>query len=189
MKKMNSVRKTIDVLKEIIQDENCSHMNLSTIKGYLGELIVKLKLEKEGCSIIQKGNQSGYDLKFKDIKIDVKTSSFKKETFNSPFSWGWALKQKSKKRLISCTHFVCVALNKNYKVDAFYIIKKENIKYFPKGIKRFKGVQKVFSVLPNTNALNVPEELSILFKKCRVLEKEGKVTKIKPSGNLKNVLK
>jgi len=147
---MKNINRTINLLKEIIKDENCRHMNLSTIKGYLGELIVKAKLESEGCMVKQKGNQCGYDLDFENIKIDVKTSSLKEET-PGKLGWGWALKQKSKKRRLSCTHFVCLALDKNYNEKSFYIIKKEDIRKFPSNSKRFKNVEYRFDVYLNEN--------------------------------------
>lgn len=189
MKKLNNFEKTIGLLKKIIRDGNCKHMNLSTIKGYLGELVVKSKLEKEGCNVFQRGNQSGYDLEFENIKIDVKTSFLKEETPGFPSYWGWALKHVSKKRKISCTHFVCVALDQNYKENAFYIIKKNDINYFPAGSKRFKGVQKRFGVFPGRFPHDSSKELTIFFEKCRKLERKGKVIKVKPSYNLRKILK
>jgi hypothetical protein len=53
---MNGLGKTISLLKNVINDKNCRNMNLSTIKGYLGELIVKRKLQEEGITAISKGN-------------------------------------------------------------------------------------------------------------------------------------
>ncbi len=147
---MGKTSKTVDLLKAVIRDENCRHMNLSTIKGYLGELIVKAKLESEGCMVEQKGNQCGYDLGFDNIKIDVKTSTLKEETPGT-LGWGWALKQKSKKRRLSCTHFVCLALDEKYNEKAFYVIKKEDIGKFLANSKRFKNVENRFGVYPNEN--------------------------------------
>jgi hypothetical protein len=150
---MKNINRTIKSLKKIICDENCRHMNLSTIKGYLGELIVKTRLESEGCIVEQKGNQCGYDLEFENIKIDVKTSTLKEET-PGKLGWGWALKQKSKKRKLSCTHFVCLALDKKNNEKAFYIIRKEDIGKFPANSKRFKNVENRFGVYLNKNISN-----------------------------------
>ncbi len=167
---MKNINRTIELLKKIIRDENCRHMNLSTIKGYLGELIIKAKLESEGCVVEQKGNQCGYDLGFDNIKIDVKTSTLKEET-PGILGWSWALKQKNKKRKLSCTHFVCVALDEKYNEKAFYIIKKEDIGKFPANSKRFKNVKNRFGVYLNENINN------------------KKVSKVGDRGNLRKFLK
>src|SRR5438067_1175751 len=55
---MNEINDTVNLLKRIILDPNCTKMNLSTVKGYLGELLVKAKLEREGMTVEQHGNQS-----------------------------------------------------------------------------------------------------------------------------------
>lgn len=150
---MNGTIETINLLKLLLRNENCKHMNLSTIKGYLGELIVREKLESEGCVVRQKGNQCGYDLEFENIKIDVKTSTLKEE-MPGKLGWGWALKQKSKKRRLSCTHFVCLALDEKYNEKAFYVIKKDNAQKFPAGPKRFKNVENRFGVCSGEDLKN-----------------------------------
>jgi hypothetical protein len=45
---MANLEKTIRCLKDVINDPNCRYMNLSNVKGYLGELLVLSKLEGEG---------------------------------------------------------------------------------------------------------------------------------------------
>lgn len=59
-----SITNTISLLRKIIFDTNCDRMNKSTIKGFLGELIVKERLEEVGFEVKHQGNQSGYDLSF-----------------------------------------------------------------------------------------------------------------------------
>jgi hypothetical protein len=41
---------TIQRLKVILRDDECKYMNRSTIKGYLGELIVKKNLRVKRCA-------------------------------------------------------------------------------------------------------------------------------------------
>ena len=72
---MNKISKSIKLLQRVIRDSNCGRMNLSTVKGYLGELLVKNKLEQEGFKVDHAGNQSGYDLRIGGAKIDVKFST------------------------------------------------------------------------------------------------------------------
>ena len=68
---MSNVSDTIDLLKKVILDPNCSRMNQSTVKGYLGELLVKAKLESEGALVEHLGNQRGYDLQFNNPTADT----------------------------------------------------------------------------------------------------------------------
>lgn len=165
---------TIDRLKDVIRDPNCASMNLGTVKGFLGELLVKEKLADEGVSINHKGNQSGFDLEFKDVKIDVKFSTLKEEFKHFPKFWDCALKHKNKQK-ISCTHFVCVAVDENLELITFYVIKSRHLKRFPKYLGKFKNVEHGFAVLPSTSKLpsDCPLELRKYFKKCDSLVREG----------------
>src|ERR1700724_1160231 len=113
---MTPINETIQRLKLIIKDENCARMNQSTVKGYLGELLVKAKLESEGLKLFHQGNQTGHDLEYtndnQSVKIDVKCSSQKSEFDKVAPNWGWALQHENKTKPITCTHFVCLALDK-----------------------------------------------------------------------------
>jgi len=162
-------------------------MNLSNIKGYLGELYVIRKLQSEGGSIIQKGNQSGYDVGYNNYKIDVKMSSHK-DDLNAGFKfWGWALKQKNKKKPISCTHFVCIALDDNSNSKYYFIINSKHINSFPKGIGQFKSVNNGFSYYEDyVNFKN--DKHKCYFETCRNLLLEGKVIKVGSNESLKNAL-
>ena len=135
----NNLETTIKNLKKLIRDSNCQKMNLSTVKGYLGELMVRKKLMEESKEVIHKGNQSNYDLKVDNYLIDVKLSSLKEEIKYFNHHWGWALNHTNKKRKISCTHFVLVALNKKYNVENFFIIKANDVEKFPSGIGQFRS--------------------------------------------------
>ena len=137
----------------MLTDKNLEHMNLSSVKGFYGELLLKQKLENEGLSVTHRGKQSGYDLEFKlskkdhPTKIDVKTSLLKNEIDGDLYNWGWALKSKNKKK-INCTHFCCIALDKKYRVNKYYIIQKKNLDKFPKsGIQQFKNVERGLVIL------------------------------------------
>jgi len=164
---VKSIKSTIKSLKNILRDENCDRMNHSVIIGYLGELLVKSKLEKElrkkGIQIIHKGNQSGYDLAIdgKDIEIDVKTSTLKDEVKDFPPYWGWALKHANKTRPISCSHFVCIALNNNFKPRSFYVIKSKHVKYFSSGFAQFRNVEKSFIIMPRENERKISNKNKI----------------------------
>jgi len=183
---MSALRNTIKLLENVINDPNCGRMNLSTVKGFLGELLVKEKLGKEGKKVEHKGNQSGYDLEFDNIKIDVKFSALKREVAYLPECWGWALKHASKKKPINFTHFICVAATRdNHSIDAFYVIKASDIKKFPRGSGQFKSVKNAFSVLPNQI---LPEfenpDWEKQFKISLELLKNGTVKKVKLNQKL-----
>ena len=60
-----SIETSIKRLTRIITDKNCRKMNLSNIKGYLGELIVFNKLTKrEPVSSTKKGIKLGMIYKY-----------------------------------------------------------------------------------------------------------------------------
>lgn len=149
---MKNIRKTIKKLQAIIADPNCARMNKSNVIGYLGELIVKSKLEEEGLQVDHKGNHSNYDLeveiKGEIVKIDVKTSTLKDENKQGVKYWGWSLLTKGKKRDLTCTHFICLGLNEKLEVENYYIVKKDDLKHFPEGVGQFKNIQAGFRIFP-----------------------------------------
>lgn len=151
---MAKVLDTISLLRAVILDENCSRMNPSTVKGYLGELLVKSRLEGEGVLVEHLGNQSGYDLQFKArgrlIAIDVKFSALKSDDGKGE-NWGWALQHDNKKRGLSCTHVVCVAASKDLEVLNTYVVARHDVESFPNAPGRFGRVKHGF-VIPAGNA-------------------------------------
>lgn len=165
----NSIIRTIENIKDIIRDENCLRMNKSNIKGYLGELFVKKKLEDEGLVVVHKGNQSGYDLELSGgIKIDVKASTIKgSKRFPD---WAWALRIKSLDK-VKFTHLICVALDQNYDVSKYCIIKVEDLEMFPSASGRFNSVKRSFSLM--LDGINYPA--IEYFQKCERLINDGKV--------------
>jgi|SRR3990172_10586184 len=191
---IDTIDESIILLKKVILDKNCVNMNLSNIKGYLGELLVAKKLSNYTKNVFLIGNQSGYDIELPDtgIKIDVKYSTIKSEIKNCPKYWGWALKQKSKKRQIKCSHFVCVAANDNFDVEAFYVIKKVHLNKFPKSaMRQFKNVERGFCLLHNKsmNLKIIDKSLRKYFKDCEILIQKDLMIKIPRSGNLLVALK
>ncbi|MFI5332203.1 MAG: hypothetical protein ACHQ2F_14370, partial [Desulfobaccales bacterium] len=187
--KMDDLGKTIDLLKVVIKDNNCVRMNKSTIKGYLGELIVKRKLKEEGILTNSLGNQSGYDLEYRDIKIDVKLSCLKNEFKLEHENWGWALKHQNKKKEIKATHFVCVALNNNYEVEAYYVINAINYKKFPNGIKQFSGVEHGFGIYTSDLAEIKDQDIKENFSKSDKLIREKKfVVKVEAFASINDAI-
>src|SRR5574341_311525 len=148
---MKSSKCTIELLKRIIRDKNCQgHMNLSTVKGYLGELLVKNRLEHEGLIVQHHGNQSGFDLQCEyrgeTFKLDVKFSMPKYEYDSSHVNWGWALVHQHKQRNLSCTHMVCVAVDENLNVHKVYVIPVANIQDFPPSVGKFSRIKHGFAL-------------------------------------------
>lgn len=176
----NSIEKIIDLLK----DPGCQRMNTSNLKGYLGELLVFQKLEEEGYKVTHLGNQSGYDLEISELaKIDVKYSKFN-EDFDD---WGWALVPYSKKRAISCSHFVCLAMNGDYTVNSYFVIKKKDYEKFPSTIGRFR-LKHSFSAVKDgfSYERHLPNPY---LEECTRLLQDGTVTRIHSSGSLYDILK
>jgi hypothetical protein len=142
---MPSIEETISRLKSVITDPNCSQMNRSTVKGYLGELLVKAKLEEEGLAVTHLGNQSGFDLECRGLKrplkIDVKYSEPKHDFEKGVTNWGWALQHEHKRKPISCTHFVCLAVDHELERLAYYVVNRQCLEHFGRPFSgRFKKV-------------------------------------------------
>ena len=185
--------KTIKQLKQVITDENCEKMNLSNIKGYLGELLVIKKLAENTANIIQKGNQSGYDIELPDqnIQIDVKYSTIKSEVKNCPPYWGWALKHQNKTKPISCSHFLCVAANQNYDPEDYYVIKSRNLDLFPESaIRQFKNVERGLCLLTNRSSISEfnDDKLKIYFQTCVELLDKKLIVKVPNDDDLMDAL-
>ncbi len=176
-------------LKGVINDPFCKNMNLSNVKGYLGELIVYKKLISEGFQVIQKGNQSAYDIEIpsKRIKIDVKLSTIKSEVKNCPNYWGWALKFERRKKPVNCTHFICVSLDEELNPLNYYVIRNEHLLLFPKSaIPQFKNVAHGFVLLTDAkrHMSIIDVKVKGYFDTCATLLAGGHVQKVKASNKL-----
>lgn len=192
---MSDVNETIRLIKRLIFDPNCARMNLSNVKGYLGELLVKAKLESEGAEVTHLGNQSGHDLeltyKGKLIKIDVKFSALKREfrTKQKQNNWGWALIHENKKREPSCTHYVCVAVDPELEVVGYYIIRREHAELFFSGVGQFKGVKHSFILFQNKDFTpNADVKYFQLYETSKKLLDTGTAIFVEKDGSLLNTL-
>lgn len=177
---MGNVSDTIELFRKLILDPNCSRMNQSTVKGYLGELLVKAKLESEGIAVEHLGNQSGYDLQFnyrgEVFRVDVKFSTLKCEYCPGQNNWGWALVHQNKKRQISCTHFVCVAVDTKLEVIGYYVVSLNQVERFLSGVGQFGGVKHGFILFEDESY--VPNKHDRFFQLCetsRQLLKDGAI--------------
>ncbi|MYM23256.1 hypothetical protein GTP46_11425 [Duganella sp. FT135W] len=167
-------------------------MNQSNVKGYLGELFVKERLESEGQVVEHVGNQSGYDLRYTegevDIRIDVKMSLLKNE-FKWDFQyWGWALKQESKKKPITATHFVCVGCDENLALKALFVVRAADVAQFPQGEKQFSKVQHGLILPPHPVAAELCPRNSDTYQRSQALLTQGAVLEIGPGSTLSEVL-
>jgi len=167
-------------------------MNLSTVKGYLGELLVKDHLEDEGLPVEHLGNQSGYDLQFENlgkiVKIDVKFSVLKYEYDVEHENWGWALLHQNKKRESSCTHIVCVAVDDEYDVVNYYVVPRANVRLFPSSGGRFSRVSHGFLLFRDDDLRVAHESWASLYKKSLRLLQAGKVICVGKDGRLSDAL-
>lgn len=186
---MKTLAKTIDLLRQVIQDPHCSRMNRSGVKGYLGELLVLQKLRDEGLQVVQRGNQSGYDLEAGEYKIDVKLSTTKFEVDRVTPSFGWALVHQNKKRDLTCTHFVCAALDEKYEVAAFYIVPQASARKFPGGAGQFRGVKHGFCLLAGKRPKLMKKGWGRVISESERLLREGAATRVRPGGSLKRALR
>jgi len=148
------INETIDLLRKVILDKNCDRMNKSTVKGFLGELIVRRQLEEAGFDVKHHGNQTGYDLSIGQdgrFKIDVKASLLKDEYSWGCDHWGWALVHSNKKKQISATHFICVGCGSGLEARLFIIVPAFMAERFPAGIRQFNRVNHALCAFPGTD--------------------------------------
>jgi hypothetical protein len=182
----------INLLTQIIKLPACGKMNQSNVKGYLGELLVKERLESEGHVVEHVGNQSGFDLRFThgkcDIRIDVKMSLLKDE-FKWNFQyWGWALKQESKKKPISATHFVCVGCDENLAPKALFVVRATDVALFPQGEKQFSKVMHGLILPPRPVAEELLPRNSDTYQRSQALLTQGVILEVGPGSSLSDVL-
>lgn len=107
-----------------------------------------------------------------------------------PGYWGWALKPGSKKRELKFSHFVLVATAPdNLDVDAYYVIKVRDLKYFPKNFAQFKNVEKGFGVFPKDLPANAPKGDLEYVRKSKNLLKANKAVKVLQNESLSEALR
>jgi len=184
---------TIERLKRVVKDPNCARMNMSTVKGYLGELEMFRILENERTDrLSQKGKQAGYDIEYEykevGFKIDVKFSTYKVEFKSRKECWGWALKIRNKKRPVTATHFVCVAVNEELDVEAIYVVNAEDIKHFPNGYGQFKGVEHAFVVFPDKRIDASDKEAIRAMKRSQKILTKGYAKKKRKDQRLSEMI-
>jgi len=182
---MGRITGTIDLLKKVIRDENCERMNKSEVKGYLGELIVFQKLRNEGYKPEHRGNQSDVDIIVNDFKIDFKTSELKDDGLESKI-WGWALLRKD--RVIKYDAAVCVALDKNLDVNAYYCVSRSNVSDFESHHGHYTNVLNRFHKFPHPPDENSSNKFKEAFEQSEQLLKEGKVIAIAPDEKLGEII-
>ena len=187
-----STANTISLLRKVIKDPNCERMNMSTIKGFLGELIVKERLEDAGFEVYHRGNQSGYDLSFwvddQEFKIDVKTSTLKDELSCDRLHWGWALVHSNKKNAVSATHFICVGLDENFEARRFIIIPSEWAAKFPEGIGQFNKVKHALCVFQRAyTPENLTSQKMAYIDKCQKWLKHKPIRQLRKGQSFRNI--
>ena len=187
---MSSITGTIRALQAVAVDDNCRRMNKSTVIGFLGELLVRQKLEAEGLEVDHLGGQSGHDLSILEgkVTIDVKTSRPQKFPATDVINWGWALKSRVKKRAITATHFVCVSLTKNCELKDFHVIRACDLADFPAAVGPFKAVQHTFHVC-QSDKLPSGSMCKPVVLGCERARRKGSALRVPKGGQLKRLLK
>lgn len=182
---MGTLDDTIILLKKVIYDKNCERMNLSTVKGYLGELIVLQKLQNEGYPPQHRGKQSDFDIKLDGVKIDVKTSILKKDGHYDEI-WGWALVRKDKP--IKYDVAVCVALDKKFEVVSYYCIFSPKVECFKIPHGRYTNVLNRFHKFSHPPDANSPKKIIDAYEQSEQFLKDGTVIAIAPDTKLGEII-
>jgi len=184
-----SVAKSIDLLRAVVLSPDCAKMNLSTVKGYMGELLVKQRLEAELGSIRVEhfGNQHGHDLQYvlsgKTVKIDVKTSTAKDERHWGFRYWSWALLTDTKKK-ISATHFVCAGLNDQLKLQALFVVAVTDLHRFPRDTGQFRNNKHVLFLPQSEPPEASPGVTNEMYVQSRALILAGSVREVATGSRL-----
>lgn len=181
---------SIALLRSVILSPDCAKMNLSTVKGYLGELYVKERLENEltGCRIDHFGNQHGHDLQYTrkglTVKIDVKTSTAKDERKWGFRYWSWALLNDTKKKQLSATHFVCTGLDEALCVQSLFVVAASDLPHFPRDTGQFRNNKHVLFLAQGDPPFEAPGTTDPLFVQSRKLLLVGHVRQVAPGASL-----
>lgn len=178
----------ISLLRQIVLSTDCAKMNRSTVKGFLGELLVKERLEREGISVEHLGNQNGFDLRFfvngRTICADVKMS-MPKDEFKWGFEyWGWALLHENKKKEVSATHFICVGCSESLEVESLYVAPSLRLSEFPKGIRQFSKVKHGLILQRDALPAGVAQPEAELYSRSRQLLNDGTVINVAAAQRL-----
>ena len=183
---MEDFENTIQLLKNVLSDKNCDRMNKSVVTGYLGELLVYQKLQKEELKPEQLGKQSGYDIHVKNVKIEVKTSSLKDDGFGIT-NWGWTLLRKNQE--IKYDLVICVALDDNLNVEGYYCISKKNLTSFLSPHGRFTSIMNRFQKFPQAPDESSSKKFQDTYLRTQQLFDEGKALKIHPNESLGEIIR
>jgi hypothetical protein len=185
-----SIAETIALLRAVVLSPDCAKMNLSTVKGYMGELLVKERLEAElGTGQVEHfGNQHGHDLQFthrgKTIKVDVKTSTAKDERHWGFHYWSWALLNDTKKKDISATHFICAGLNGGLELQGLFVVATSDLSHFPRDTGQFRNNKHVLFLpqsQPPKQARGLENEI---YLQSHAIFQSGKVRTATAAGQL-----
>lgn len=174
----------VDLLRAVVLSPDCEKMNRSTVKGFLGELLVKERLESEGIKVEHLGNQNGIDLRFelggRVVSVDVKMS-MPKDEFKWGFEyWGWALLHENKKKDIAATHFICVGCSESLEVESLFVVRKSRLTEFPKGIRQFSKVTHGLVLQRGTLPASIKPPEVDLYALSRQLLQGGTVVQVGP---------
>lgn len=175
-------------------------MTMSMVVGYLGELYVLQKLVNEvkqkgsklaGTEVKHLGRQSGYDILFGELRIDVKTSNFKVDVEKKqgmPKYWAWTLIPKTRKKKGMIDWFVCLSLHPNHNVDSYYCIRMKDVDHFPGLMGRFNNVEHGFGLTPTPIPPDVSQGTRDFFEISENLHKKGLAQRVKPGESLTAIL-
>ena len=178
------VLEAVALLRAVVRSPECAKMNLSTVKGYMGELLIKQTLESElrGSPVEHFGNQHSHDLQYehsgKTIRIDVKTSTAKDERkWGFPY-WSWALLNDTKKKQLSATHFICAGLNKELDLEAVFVVAVANMAHFPRDTGQFRNNKHALFLAQSLPPASAPGTTNDLYIRSAQLLQDGKVQRV-----------
>ena len=181
--------RAIACLQAVLEDPVCrAHMNPSTVKGFLGELLVRRLVVAAHEEVEHVGNQASVDLLLPRLgaRLDVKCSTLKTELGPGFHHWGWPLSKTSpgKKRGAGPTHLVCVGLDRHLALARLYVVHLNAVDRFPSAPPRFKRVDRalVISARLGQDRSSLRADDLRLLKASERLVRDGTAMRVSANG-------
>ena len=100
--------------------------------------------------------------------------------------WGWALLRKDKE--IKYDVAVCVALDKDLNVDAYYCVPRSNVADLESSDKRYTNVLKRFHKFPHPPYQSSSKKFIEAYERSEQMLNDGKVIAIAPDAKLGEII-
>jgi hypothetical protein len=130
----------------------------------LGEIYVINELLEHFNNVEPRGGQGKYDIKVGEIRVEVKTSLLKNDgLYDKQLQfWGWTVKRANQKDNRKFDILVGVTLNKDWKVEGFYIFNFDEAytQNCDVTITRYPSIMKKIHIFQNERDFSSAQQIS-----------------------------